>query len=105
MITETEYYPDGTVKTTSFKDTSDYSQLLLQQSSALLQQSPIGGAENPGYAPQNYMDPALYQSYLQSLYGPNVGYQIPMQMPGYMAPPGMDQGGMGQGNGYEAHRE
>jgi transcription antitermination factor NusA-like protein len=90
QITETEYWPDGTVKTSQLQDVADYSGMLLQQSSALLQQSPFGGAGvdmNMAMGGQGYVDPTLYASYMQSLMQSNpqmaMAYQAQGMMPGY----------------------
>jgi len=95
VVTETEYYPDGTVKTSQLQDVADYSGMLLQQSASLLQASPFGGM-NPGISDQpmvmggqGYVDPALYASYMQSMMQNNPAMAMAManqqqgMMPGY----------------------
>lgn len=90
VVTETEYYPDGSVKTNQVRDNTDYSSMLIQQSHAMLQASPLGTAMDPnmmgGMHQQGYVDPALYQSYLQN-------YYTQLQMQGYAntMPPNMEQ--------------
>lgn len=68
VITETEYYPDGTVKQSSHTDQNDYSAMLMQN--AALLQNPMGNMDPNmmGAYGTAYMDPALYQSYLQNYY-------------------------------------
>lgn len=60
------------MKTNQVRDNTDYSAMLMQQSNAMLQHSPLGTVMDPnmmgGVHQQGYVDPALYQSYLQNYY-------------------------------------
>ena len=58
----------------------DFSQVLLQQSGAMMQQSPIGMIDPNLLGTGQYIDPASYHLYLQQYYA-QMGYQ-----PTYLAP-------------------
>lgn len=76
VITETEYFADGSVKTNTQKQNSDYTGALIQQGGTLMQQTPFGGMDqNPTMMAQpQFIDPNQYAMYIQQYYA-SMGYQ------------------------------